>query len=502
MKNLFLITLLLALSLTSFSQEGKWKKATKKNTIESYQKFLERYPSSEYSADAKSKIIELEYDIVKETNTLDSYENFIKKYPSATLTSDAKNKLMKIEYNKAQSENSIQSYEHFLQRYSEGEFVSKAENNLMNLEYKNAKSENSIQSFEAFIRKYPNESLTEEAKKNLMNLEYKEAELENTIQSYENFITIYPECDLTNKAKEKLESLEYEKAESENSIRAFELFMKKYPDIKYKTSIDKKIINIKLGCDFIDKPLSSEAENELSNTQELIGQGDDVELLSSLYSCIVKYTEIKENARPQIHKILISVIDSENNDQFTESNENVNKLLDLYTFKDSYSTEYSYEAALCRELQVKIIRPFLKKTLNKLEQQSLNAGMAMFNGDPNGQQVMMQCIILQREMAPIAMAIDSRTANDLIELKMTKCAKYHYLTIIDKILTGVYEQTHEWNLGSKGAYNYEEKLKEKENEQKMHKNELVKKLKKSLYKESNKLIIDYTNDIIQRHENK
>ena len=70
MKNLFIITLLLTFCLTSFSQESKWLKTKKKNTIDSYQKFLKKYPDSEYSENALLKIIDLEYNIVKKDSTI------------------------------------------------------------------------------------------------------------------------------------------------------------------------------------------------------------------------------------------------------------------------------------------------------------------------------------------------------------------------------------------------------------------------------------------------
>jgi hypothetical protein len=450
--------------MNNFSQEGKWKKAQKENTVESYRNFLQKYPTSEYSDDAQLQVIELEYDMVQKTNTIESYRSFIKKYPEANLISDAKDKLILLEYREVEKDNTLQSYKYF-------------------------------------IDKYPDGILTEKAKKNLISLEFLQAEQQNTIRTYEDFIKKYPESDFADKAKSYLERLEYMKVESENSIQAYNNFLEKYPNSENRFLIDNKIRNIKLGCDFTDNPLSAEAEEELSNTLDLMGKGRDVELLSKLYDCLVEYPEIKKNAKTQIHKVLISAINSDNDEQFIINNEKVNKLLDYYTFIDSYFPEYSYEAALCRELQVKVIRPFLKNILNDLYQKSIDAGVAMLRGNSDGKNVMMQCIALQREMEPMARAVDSRTASDLVENEMTKCAKYQYLSIIDKILSGEYEKTYTWNLGSKSAFNYEEKLKQKELEQENHEDELIKKLKKFLSNEKDKIVVDYTIDIISRYEN-
>ena len=134
MRNLFLFTLLLALSLTCFSQEGKWDKAQKKNTIESYQKFLQKYPDSEYSENAQSKIIELEYKVVKNDNTIESYSNFIKKYPKANQTSEATKKLMQLEYIYARENHSISIYKDFLKKYPNASFEDEIRNYIITLE--------------------------------------------------------------------------------------------------------------------------------------------------------------------------------------------------------------------------------------------------------------------------------------------------------------------------------------------------------------------------------
>lgn len=77
MKRLALLTLIVAISLTSFSQAGKWKKAQKINTIENYKDFLIKYPESEFKDDAIVKLMELEYEKAKGINSIESYYSFL-----------------------------------------------------------------------------------------------------------------------------------------------------------------------------------------------------------------------------------------------------------------------------------------------------------------------------------------------------------------------------------------------------------------------------------------
>ncbi len=47
-KLITLLSCLIILSLNVFSQNGRWKKVRKINTLETYENFLEKYPDSKY----------------------------------------------------------------------------------------------------------------------------------------------------------------------------------------------------------------------------------------------------------------------------------------------------------------------------------------------------------------------------------------------------------------------------------------------------------------------
>ena len=104
MKNIFLIILFISIAFTCYSQEGKWKKATKKNTIESYQKFLSKFPESEFSDDAKQKIIEIEFVLAESTNTITGYKYFLETYEKNDYSEEALRNLIALEFKQAKIE--------------------------------------------------------------------------------------------------------------------------------------------------------------------------------------------------------------------------------------------------------------------------------------------------------------------------------------------------------------------------------------------------------------
>jgi hypothetical protein len=92
------------IAVTCFPQKGKWDKALKINTIESYQEFLSKYPQSEYSSLAKSKIIDFEYEEIKSQNTINSLEAFLTKYPESKYTEEAEKTLKEMKFERNERE--------------------------------------------------------------------------------------------------------------------------------------------------------------------------------------------------------------------------------------------------------------------------------------------------------------------------------------------------------------------------------------------------------------
>ena len=110
MKKLILISAMMVFSLICFSQTGKWNKTLKKNTIEEYQKFLDKYPESEYSDEAKQNLIKLEFNKAEYKYSISAYEEFIKKYPNNEFATDAESWILAKQQTRINSLNKIKDY--------------------------------------------------------------------------------------------------------------------------------------------------------------------------------------------------------------------------------------------------------------------------------------------------------------------------------------------------------------------------------------------------------
>jgi cell division protein FtsN len=95
-KQAFLVlSLTVALALSGCSrQQSDWEKTRAANTTDAYELFLKKYPSGEFSAQAKARVKELyeerDWQKARDTDTLDAYQAFLKQYPEGKWTEEAR----------------------------------------------------------------------------------------------------------------------------------------------------------------------------------------------------------------------------------------------------------------------------------------------------------------------------------------------------------------------------------------------------------------------------
>lgn len=87
------ITCALALSGCS-RQQSDWEKTRTANTADAYEQFLKKYPSGEFTAQAKAQLKglyeERDWQKARDTDTLEAYQAFLKQYPEGKWTEEAR----------------------------------------------------------------------------------------------------------------------------------------------------------------------------------------------------------------------------------------------------------------------------------------------------------------------------------------------------------------------------------------------------------------------------
>src|ERR1700678_4313120 len=75
-------------------QQSDWEKARAANTTDSYEQFLKKYPSGEFTAQAQARVKELyeehDWQKARDADTQEAYQAFLKEYPEGKWTEEAR----------------------------------------------------------------------------------------------------------------------------------------------------------------------------------------------------------------------------------------------------------------------------------------------------------------------------------------------------------------------------------------------------------------------------
>ena len=75
-------------------QQSDWEKARTTNNIESYEQFVKKYPTGEFTSQAQARVKELEeerdWQKARDADTPDAYQAFLKQYPEGKWTEEAR----------------------------------------------------------------------------------------------------------------------------------------------------------------------------------------------------------------------------------------------------------------------------------------------------------------------------------------------------------------------------------------------------------------------------
>ncbi len=174
------------------------------NTVESFQLYMDTYPSSEHFYDAIKLRNTLAFEEAKKINTIVSFQYFIDTYPIA----DEKNEAIRLRdilaFNEAKSSNTIISYQYFIDNYPDAVQKNEAVKIRDQFAYDEAKRINTSESYSYFIKKYPQSKQYQQA---FGLFELKQFEENTTIadwRSYSIFINKYANNSMVDNAMDSI----------------------------------------------------------------------------------------------------------------------------------------------------------------------------------------------------------------------------------------------------------------------------------------------------------
>src|ERR1700730_11644545 len=74
--------------------QSDWEKTRAANTTDSYEQFIKKYPSGEFTAQAQARLKELyeerDWQKARDADTQEAYQAFLKQYPEGKYTEEAR----------------------------------------------------------------------------------------------------------------------------------------------------------------------------------------------------------------------------------------------------------------------------------------------------------------------------------------------------------------------------------------------------------------------------
>lgn len=239
-------------------EKEAYEKACKKETLDAFRDFINKYPKSKYVKDVNSRIRTLElkleenaYQTACQTGTLDAFKTFMKKYPRSQYSKDIQNRIKDYElWSVAKNNNTIQAYESYLQNSQFKTFASEANAAIGNIksvvEWENIKSTDNLSVVQSFIRKHPKSPRIADAEKKEHELKgvlfYNNGDLKNAYREFTEAGGKYALSYTNRLAYDKcLEYHEFSMLNSYTKEIDLRAFMTKYPNSIYSNQVSNLI---------------------------------------------------------------------------------------------------------------------------------------------------------------------------------------------------------------------------------------------------------------------
>jgi hypothetical protein len=261
---------------------------SKENTIVAYNYYINKFDKSKnvkgnYSNDAKSKILGLEYKSAFEASGIEKLNQFISKNKSIAFEGVAKTtfevnqklatkEIHKREYQKAIAAPGVELLEAFITNYKSSEQYLVAKDSIENRYYQKAKASHKLSDYETFLNKYAKSNFRNEIEDTVASFNFRntiqstiKVELSNFIEKSLKFHKSTLIQGFIDSTKTKIYDLEYIEATNSNELTTILTFYKKYKQSAYP---NVALIKTKLFITWeqaIIKPNSDPQENGLLN---------------------------------------------------------------------------------------------------------------------------------------------------------------------------------------------------------------------------------------------
>ncbi len=125
-----------AITLSCDRVASDWKKAERENSVSAYEQFVERHPTSPFSAEARSRIETERWRQAQKSNSVEAYEEFLVRYPASKFLNEARSRVAELKWQRTRELGTLDAYEDFIQTEPTNPLADKAKRRLGALKWK------------------------------------------------------------------------------------------------------------------------------------------------------------------------------------------------------------------------------------------------------------------------------------------------------------------------------------------------------------------------------
>jgi len=189
------IAIVLLLSACA-SRKSLYQKATEINTIASYEEFLKKYSTGEYSSQVRDTLMTMKYDQAIRKNSAKEYHNFLTQFPDCRYSESVRNKMEDLIWKSVIKDSSIEACNKYVSWCPDGErieTVQEIQNQLETIYFGRAIRTLQSKDIQSYLTEFPDGKHTAEMNILLQEAVYKEARKFNRIAGYSNYLNKYPD---------------------------------------------------------------------------------------------------------------------------------------------------------------------------------------------------------------------------------------------------------------------------------------------------------------------
>lgn len=214
-------------------EEARFRLARRRDTVESYSKFLKTYPQSDFRKDAIDNLARVTYEnYTRRADTLEAYDEFLTRFPEGEYAELAKTRSATLAWRAANQEHTILAYREFRERYEKHPLAQRALEKEMSLAWAEVEKDLQPEALLAFAAMYPFTVQAETAQVLAHGLAWKQARAKDSFQRYSWFRKLFPKSPHLPQAYAREVTLAWHHAESRDREKIYHWFRTTYPDTK------------------------------------------------------------------------------------------------------------------------------------------------------------------------------------------------------------------------------------------------------------------------------